>query len=152
MLKKQKTKHSHQLTWNLTFRGVFLCKGTGSLSGSMCYGAFWCDSRVVLQGSHSKSTCGVPFSLFRKETTLKKDPLMKIWVWLKTQQEGLRRFWSMFPLTRGSFWYRLLEPRPYRKKQNSFGGPVSDKGVKNTWIQVWPNTQVFRVRSLCFVA
>ena len=27
----------------------------------------------------------------------------KIWVWLKLKQEGLRRFWSMFPLTRFHF-------------------------------------------------
>ena len=26
------------------------------------------------------------------------------WVWLKINQEGLRRFWSMFPLTRVPFW------------------------------------------------
>ena len=25
-----------------------------------------------------------------------------MWVWLKIEQEGLRRFWSMFPLTKGS--------------------------------------------------
>ena len=24
-----------------------------------------------------------------------------------------RRFWSMFPLTRVSFWYRFLEPQPF---------------------------------------
>ena len=26
------------------------------------------------------------------------------WVWLKITQEGLRRFWSIFPLTRVPFW------------------------------------------------
>ena len=26
------------------------------------------------------------------------------WVWLKLKQEGLRRFWSMFPLTSVPFW------------------------------------------------
>ena len=31
------------------------------------------------------------------------------------KQEGLRRFWSMFPLTRVSFWYRFFEPQPYPK-------------------------------------
>ena len=31
-----------------------------------------------------------------------------MWVWLKITQEGLRRFWSMFPLARVPFWYRLL--------------------------------------------
>ena len=29
-------------------------------------------------------------------------------VWLKIKQEGLRRFWVMFPLTRVPFWYRFL--------------------------------------------
>ena len=38
-----------------------------------------------------------------------------IWVWLKIKQEGLRRFWSMFPLTRVPFWYRFFEPQPYYK-------------------------------------
>ena len=33
-------------------------------------------------------------------------------VWLKIKQDGLRRFWSMFPLTRVPFWYRLFEPQP----------------------------------------
>ena len=37
-----------------------------------------------------------------------------IWVWLKIQQEGLRRFFvSMFPLTRVPFWCRFFEPQPY---------------------------------------
>ena len=36
------------------------------------------------------------------------------WVWLKIKQEGLRRFWSMFPLTRVAFWYRFFEPQPNR--------------------------------------
>ena len=33
-------------------------------------------------------------------------------LWLKIKQEGLRRCWSMFPLTRVPFWYRFLEPQP----------------------------------------
>ena len=36
-----------------------------------------------------------------------------IWVWLKIKQEGLRRFWSMFPLSRVPFGYRFFEPQPY---------------------------------------
>ena len=36
-----------------------------------------------------------------------------IWVWLKIKQQGLRKFWSMFPLTRVPFWYRFFEPQPY---------------------------------------
>ena len=35
-----------------------------------------------------------------------------MWMWLKINQEGLRRFWSMFPLTRVPFWYRFFEPQP----------------------------------------
>ena len=36
-----------------------------------------------------------------------------IWVWLNIKQEGLRRFWSMFPLSRVLLWYRFFEPLPY---------------------------------------
>ena len=32
--------------------------------------------------------------------------------WLQIKEPGLRRFWSMFPLTRVPFWYRVLEPYP----------------------------------------
>ena len=28
-----------------------------------------------------------------------------MWQWLKIKELGLRRFWSMFPLTRVPFWY-----------------------------------------------
>ena len=35
------------------------------------------------------------------------------WVWLKINQEGLRRFWSMVPLARVPFWYRFFEPQPH---------------------------------------
>ena len=34
------------------------------------------------------------------------------WVWLKIEQEGLRKLWSMFPLTRVPVWYRFFEPQP----------------------------------------
>ena len=34
----------------------------------------------------------------------RKQPDFPIWVWLKTKQAGLRRCWSMFPLTRIPFW------------------------------------------------
>ena len=33
-------------------------------------------------------------------------------MWLNINQEGLRRFWSMLPLTRVPFWYRFFEPQP----------------------------------------
>ena len=35
-------------------------------------------------------------------------------LWVKIKQEGLRRFWSMFPLTRVPFWYRSFEPLPMK--------------------------------------
>ena len=35
------------------------------------------------------------------------SPMLK-WVWLKIKQEGLRRFWAMFPLTRVDFGTGLL--------------------------------------------
>ena len=38
------------------------------------------------------------------------------WVWLKIKQEGLRRFWSMFPPTRVPFWYRFFEPPPFKSR------------------------------------
>ena len=34
-------------------------------------------------------------------------------VWLNIKQEGLRRFWSICPLTRVPFWDRFFEPQPY---------------------------------------
>ena len=37
---------------------------------------------------------------------------LKFWVWLKINQEGLRRFWSMCPLTRVPFWDQFFEPQP----------------------------------------
>ena len=46
-------------------------------------------------------------------------PFMELvfkWQWLKIQQGGLRRFWSMFPLTRVPFWYRFFEPQPNGKE------------------------------------
>ena len=36
-----------------------------------------------------------------------------VWVWLKIKQEGLRRFWSMFPLTRVPFWVPIFYPQLY---------------------------------------
>ena len=44
-----------------------------------------------------------------------QTPIEYHWVWLKMKQEGLRRFWSMFPLTRVPFWYRFFEPQPHAK-------------------------------------
>ena len=42
----------------------------------------------------------------------KTEPI-GIWVLLRIKQEGLRRFWSVFPLTRVPLWYRFFEPQPY---------------------------------------
>ena len=36
-------------------------------------------------------------------------------LWLKIKQEGLRGFWSMFPLTKVPFWYWFFEPQPLVK-------------------------------------
>ena len=49
-----------------------------------------------------------------------------IWLWFKIKQEGLRGFWSMFPLTRVPFWYRFFQPQPYETltpNQNPVGFP-----------------------------
>ena len=35
------------------------------------------------------------------------------WLWLKITQEGLRGFWSVFPLTKVPFWNRFFEPLPF---------------------------------------
>ena len=38
-----------------------------------------------------------------------------IWLWLKIKEDGLRGFWSMFPLTRVPFWNSVFfEPQPFR--------------------------------------
>ena len=56
------------------------------------------------------STCSASFQLHRCFPCPKQSTA--IWVGLKIDQEELRRFWSMFPLTRVPFWYRLFEPQP----------------------------------------
>ena len=33
-------------------------------------------------------------------------------VWVKIKPPGDRRFWSMFPLTRGPFWVHIFDPQP----------------------------------------
>ena len=35
------------------------------------------------------------------------------WQWLKIKELGLRRFWSMLPVTRVPFLYRFFEPYPH---------------------------------------
>ena len=40
--------------------------------------------------------------------TRKAAGILWTWVWLKIKQEGLRRCWSMFPLTRVPFWTFFL--------------------------------------------
>ena len=42
-----------------------------------------------------------------------------LWVWLKIKHEGLRRVWSMLPLTRVPFWCWLFEPLPYMPDINT---------------------------------
>ena len=53
-----------------------------------------------------KRKLGEPMFEFAQQKHLKNT-----WVWLKIKQEGLRRFWSMFPLTRVPFWYCFFFPR-----------------------------------------
>ena len=43
--------------------------------------------------------------------------------------EGLRRFWSMFPLTRVLCWYRFFEPQPSAGGQHYVTGVGSRHGV-----------------------
>ena len=61
--------------------------------------------RLAAQAPWRARHWGTQKSLAQNRSVLK-------WVWLKINQEGFRRFWSMFPLTRVSFWYRLFEPQP----------------------------------------
>ena len=39
-------------------------------------------------------------------------------MWLKITREGLRRFWSVFPLSGVPFWYRFFEPQPHQFSGN----------------------------------
>ena len=55
------------------------------------------------------------------------------WVWLKIKQQGLRRCWPMFPLTRVPFWYRLFEPPPNNRKRAAIGFLVGTQGVLSSW-------------------
>ena len=64
-----------------------------------------------------------------------------IWQWLKIKQEGLRRFWSMFPLTRVPFWHQLFEPQPFvvaafkgRRWEEHLTGAQGTTGVWN-WLR-----------------
>ena len=57
------------------------------------------------------------------------------WVWPKIKQEGLRRFWSMFLLTRVPFWHRFFEPQPLaghgwqaRMTEQAPEGPIVSPG------------------------
>ena len=45
-------------------------------------------------------------------------------MWLKIKQEGLRRLWSIFPLTRVPFWYRFSEPQPNGNSSFVFFGAI----------------------------
>ena len=60
------------------------------------------------------------------------------WVWLKVKQPGLRRFWSMFPLTRAPFWYRFLSLSAHVKALLSWSSMrvSSDRGAKCHPLQV----------------
>ena len=51
-----------------------------------------------------------------------------IWVWLKIKQDGLRRCWSMFPLTKVLFWYRFFEPQPYFLRDRPAALPLNWRG------------------------
>ena len=44
-------------------------------------------------------------------------------MWLKIKQQGLRRFWSMFPLTRADFG-TVFEPQPHQSGASSPGRSV----------------------------
>ena len=41
------------------------------------------------------------------------------WVWVKIKVPGDRRFWSMFPFTRLTFWVPNFDPQPVGETQNS---------------------------------
>ena len=82
-----------------------------------------------------------------------------IWLWLKINQEGLRRFWSMFSLTRVPFGYRFFEPYPFLENKTGrdliwdlfglfcFGilpsgqkkdvWPSKQNGVGGVWVSFW---------------
>ena len=54
----------------------------------------------------------------RNSPAVSSSQLWGIWQWLRSKELGLRRCWSIFPLTRVPFWCRLFEPYPYRFAMN----------------------------------
>ena len=64
------------------------------------------------------------------------DLQLNMWQWLKIQELGLHRFWSMCALTRAPFWDRILEPYPcLRRDTQQIGGiwarnPLPGAGLK----------------------
>ena len=60
-----------------------------------------------------------------------------IWAWLKISQEGLRRFWSRFPLTRVPFWHRFFEPQPYTPHMYTEIQRYRDTDSQNTYIYIY---------------
>ena len=104
----------------------------------------------------SRALQGTPGAL-RTGCRLRIDPddktpeYVSTWVRLKIKPEGLRRFWSMFPLTRVPVWYRLFEPQPNRETPQKGSGvrcpfvfPVHqgtdtqfDTPFLGSWAQSW---------------
>ena len=67
-----------------------------------------CRTAMNLNGTTSKDDW---LAQFRMESPFKgcRFKVRVKWEWLKIKQEGLRRFWSMFPLTRVPVSYRFFE-------------------------------------------
>ena len=70
-------------------------------------------SLVATENSYLRMCRTASFLSSLRQQLLSSKPVNGgMWVWLKIKQEGLRRFWSMCPLTRVPFWYRFFEPQP----------------------------------------
>ena len=99
----------------------------GSLRFEWALAAFW--PRILKRGrcKSDASSVAFGFSIQRvafvclcgrgrmrtwQEPFLRRISHLCKWLWLKIKQEGLGRFWSMFPLTRVPLWYRFFEPQP----------------------------------------
>ena len=94
---------------------LWLCAkrpGTKPGSRSVCHNFFYVGKGArckTLKPSHAGfRRCFQLRTSPQKETQLKSLNQKLMWVWLKVKQQGLRRCWSMFPLTRVPLWYRFL--------------------------------------------
>ena len=80
--------------------------------------------------THTKYLGQTPWKPFKQHEGFKKSSCAEqvgslTWVWLKLKQEGSRRSWSMFPLTRAShFGTGCFEAQPLGHPWHSGSAPL----------------------------